>query len=89
MRQGLNQHDVEIIDTLRHIERKDSCSEIYEKKAKRKEYRDRRRAQGYVGPKEKKAKKKMEKLSKRSGLKGSRLFFRTAKILVRGTPMVE
>lgn len=66
-RQMSSEHDVDILDNLRAIERKDSCSEIQEKKSKRKEYRDKRQAQGKFGPKERKIRKKIDP-SSRPGL---------------------
>jgi Ca2+-binding EF-hand superfamily protein len=63
-RKHLSAHDAEIIDTLRHIERQDSCPEIQVKKEERKAHREKNDLQG---PHQKKRKKKMDKAAKGAG----------------------
>ena len=57
-RKHLSVEDVQLINELRHIERKNSCPDVLDWKAKRKQYRDKKRANGEVGPNEKKMQKR-------------------------------
>lgn len=51
----------DLIDQLRRIENQNSCPDILEKKVQRKAYREKRRANGVVGPKETRMKEKMDR----------------------------